>query len=280
MNKKTNGHLVIDIGDKVNGVEESYVTTTNTQNVGPITRSVFVIKKTAEADIFGNDGIVRYGQKIYIETNRHLFRKTLWLSSQPLGPNVYSPVTRKQEASFSSKNNYSGAWVIDYLDPNQRFEKQGEPVLANEPILIRHCGTSHYLASDLNKYKNDFGQEYEVCVNSFASKNRSQNLALEKEGKTTGDLPSKFQEDQNVFYFLTAPDPSYAVPIEELNKFTIEDLVKEIKQKILERSSSGIRGISRIFKAMDNNGNHMLDVDDFRWGLRDFGIILSKEESN
>lgn len=30
---------------------------------------------------------------------------------------------------------------------------------------------------------------------------------------------------------------------------------------------------------MDNNGNHMLDVDDFRWGLRDYGIVISKEES-
>jgi len=79
---------------------------------------------------------------------------------------------------------------------------------------------------------------------------------------------------------LTSPDPSYAVPIEELNKFSIEDLIREVKAKILERSSSGIRGIARIFKAMDNNGNHLLDVDDFRWGLRDYGIIISKEESS
>lgn len=35
----------------------------------------------------------------------------------------------------------------------------------------------------------------------------------------------------------------------------------------------------RIFKAMDNNKNGMLDVDDFRWGLMDYGISLSKEEA-
>jgi len=62
----------------------------------------------------------------------------------------------------------------------------------------------------LNKIKNDFGTEYEVCVHSFATKNRSQNLALEKDGKITGDLPTKFQEDQNVFYFVTSPSPAYA----------------------------------------------------------------------
>lgn len=135
------------------------------------------------------------------------------------------------------------------------------------------------MAADLNKIKNDFGTEYEVCVNSFATKNRSQNLKLEKEGKITGDLPTKFQEDQNVFYFVTSPSPAYALPIEELNKFTIDDLIREIKAKIIERSANGIRGIAKIFKAMDENGNKLLDVDDFRWGLKDYGINISKEEA-
>jgi len=70
------------------------------------------------------------------------------------------------------------------------------------------------------------------------------------------------------------------LPIDELNKFTIEDLIRDIKSKIFERSAgAGIRGISRIFKAMDNNNNGRLDVDDFRWGLMDFGISVSKEEA-
>ena len=180
---------------------------------------------------------------------------------------------------MSSKESYNGTWVIDYLDPNFRFEKQGEPVQANDPLLIRHCATSQYLGSDLKKVKNEFGQEFEVSVNSFATKNRSQNLALEGQGKITGDLPTKFQEDQNVFYLVTSPSPQYAVAIEELNKFTIEDLIREIKSKIVERSANGIRGIARIFAAMDNNGNKLLDVDDFRWGLKDFGILISKEEA-
>lgn len=191
-NKKTKGNVVVDIGDKVAGLDETYMGTTSAQSQEPITRSVFVIKKTEEMDIFGNDGIIRYGQKIRIETNPYLFRKTLYLNSQPLAPNCHSPISRKQEASFSAKSSYNGVWIIDYIDPNYRFEKQGEPVRVNEPILIRHAATSHYLASDITKYKNDFGQEYELSVHSFASKNRSQNLALEKDGKITGDLPTKF----------------------------------------------------------------------------------------
>ena len=198
-----------------------------------------------------------------------------------MSPTVYSPVSGKQEASLTSKENaLNNTWIIDYIDPNFRFEKQGSPVEVNDPILIRHVGTNHYLASDNNKIKNDFGQEFEVFVHSFASKNRSQNLALEKDGKITGDLPTKFQEDQNIFYFVTSPGKEYALPIEELNKFTIQDMISEIKAKIHERSASGgLRGLSKIFKAMDNNNNGKLDLDDFRWGLMDFGLQLTKEEA-
>lgn len=30
---------------------------------------------------------------------------------------------------------------------------------------------------------------------------------------------------------------------------------------------------------MDDNGNHKLDLNDFRFGMQDYGISLSKEES-
>jgi Ca2+-binding EF-hand superfamily protein len=78
---------------------------------------------------------------------------------------------------------------------------------------------------------------------------------------------------------LCAPDASYDQAIEELDKFTIDDLVKEIKAKIVERSANGIRGIARIFKMMDDKGDRKLDVDDFRWGLIDFGIKISQGEA-
>jgi len=47
----------------------------------------------------------------------------------------------------------------------------------------------------------------------------------------------------------------------------------------LQRSAFGIRGIARIFKAMDDKGDKNLDVDDFRWGLIDFGVNVSKDEA-
>jgi hypothetical protein len=60
-NKKTRGYLVADIGARTNGLEEAYVATTTPNHPGPVSRSIFVIKKAEKVDIFGNDDIVRYG---------------------------------------------------------------------------------------------------------------------------------------------------------------------------------------------------------------------------
>ena len=67
--------------------------------------------------------------------------------------------------------------------------------------------------------------------------------------------------------------------MEELQAFSVEDLIAEVKAKIIERSAGGIKGIARIFKAMDDNGNRQLDIDDFRWGFIDYGFNLTQEEA-
>jgi Ca2+-binding EF-hand superfamily protein len=79
--------------------------------------------------------------------------------------------------------------------------------------------------------------------------------------------------------FVTAPDESYQIPIEENAGYSIDDMIREIKQKLNERGSFGIRGLARIFKIMDDKGDKKLDVDDFRWGLIDYGISISKEDA-
>lgn len=45
--------------------------------------------------MFGSDNIVRYGQKIKIEANQYIYRKTLFVSSTPLSALAYSPESRK-----------------------------------------------------------------------------------------------------------------------------------------------------------------------------------------
>ena len=163
-------------------------------------------------DIFGSDELIRYGQKLRIEANPYLFRKKLVLSSYRHSHNQCAPVSGYQLACMTAvRSGANGVWVVDHIDPNIRFEMQGEPVPANEPILLRHCQTCVYLgADDKFKHKNDFGSENEVHCYNHCTQNKSQNLALEREGRLTTDVPTKFADPPNVFMIQTAPDASYA----------------------------------------------------------------------
>ena len=195
-NAQTEGWLTMDIGDKIANVDESYMVTSTSkgQNPGPMTRSVYKITRVDQADMFGSDQSVRYGQKVRIEANQYLFRKKLSLSSYNISPTVCAPTSAKQLACMTAtKSDANSCWILDHIDPNVRFEMQGEVVKSGEPVLLRHVQTAVYLAADSRtKYKNDFGSENEVHCHNYSTKNKSQNLALEHEGRLTTDVPTKF----------------------------------------------------------------------------------------
>lgn len=51
---------------------------------------------------------------------------------------------------------------------------------------------------------------------------------------------------------------------------------EEIKSKIIDlckkRSANGLRGIRRMFKAMDRNRNNSLSPVEFKYAMRDYGL--------
>ncbi|KAF0714371.1 Aste57867_3902 [Aphanomyces stellatus] len=52
-----------------------------------------------------------------------------------------------------------------------------------------------------------------------------------------------------------------------------KDVLDRVKQALLDRGGShGIHGISRMMRIMDNSGDKRLNKDEFRYGLRDFGV--------
>lgn len=95
----------------------------------------------------------------------------------------------------------------------------------------------------------------------------------------TCDVPTKFQQEQNIFFLLAAPDATYSRQIDDLTKFEIGDCMKDLKAKVYARSCFGMKALTAIFQAVDTKGDHNLECDDFRWGLIDYGIQLSKEDS-
>lgn len=154
---------------------------------------------------------------------------------------------------------------------------KSQPVPVGEPIILEHCGTSHYLASDLIEYRNDFGIEYEVSVHSYATLNKSQSLALEKAGKLNRDLPTKFQTEQNMWTFVTSKDPATDYDIAKNEKLKPEELLSMVREKLLERGTYGIRGLGLVFKNMDTTGNKKLDPEEFYEGMNKYGLCISIE---
>jgi len=78
---------------------------------------------------------------------------------------------------------------------------------------------------------------------------------------------------------VTASDPSAAEPVAEIPKYTAEDLLREIKSKLVARGSMSIRGLGRVFRILDDNRNRQIEPKELQWGLKDFGIYLDDEMS-
>ena len=58
-----------------------------------------------------------------------------------------------------------------------------------------------------------------------------------------------------------------------------ELIIDKLRQKIVERGgSSGITGVARLMKIMDDDGSHTLSRNELKSGLRDYGIDLSPTE--
>ncbi|XP_064163713.1 calcyphosine-like b isoform X2 [Anguilla rostrata] len=60
---------------------------------------------------------------------------------------------------------------------------------------------------------------------------------------------------------------------------TCDDPVERLRLQCLARGSSGIKGLGRTFKIMDDDNSRTLDMKEFMKGLNDYGVLIEKEEA-
>ena len=61
----------------------------------------------------------------------------------------------------------------------------------------------------------------------------------------------------------------------------MEACLQKLKDRIIARGgNNGIQSFSRVLKIMDDNGNKQLDKEEFKYGLQDYGVKISKDEIN
>jgi len=54
--------------------------------------------------------------------------------------------------------------------------------------------------------------------------------------------------------------------------------LEKLRLQCLARGSSGIKGLGRTFRIMDDDGNRKIDLVEFKRGLRDYGVDLEPAE--
>ena len=171
-NKRTDACMVADADKKLHAYEECYSVTSSPNITGPISRAIFIIERADENDGYP-DNIVHLGQHVKFTSNPYFHPRKLYLKSTAQSPLKHSEKSRFQEVYCSAMDSFDTSWVMEACDPNVRFEMNGEQVLANGPIVIKHASTGHFLASDLSQVNNNYGKEFEVNVHSYATLNKS-----------------------------------------------------------------------------------------------------------
>ncbi|KAJ8287090.1 hypothetical protein GJAV_G00047540 [Gymnothorax javanicus] len=60
---------------------------------------------------------------------------------------------------------------------------------------------------------------------------------------------------------------------------TCSDPLERLRLQCLARGSSGIKGLGRTFKIMDDDNSRSLDIKEFMKGLNDYGVLIEKDEA-
>ena len=277
-NQKTRGILASDLSDRIQSQEFGCAVTTSPLIAGPVARAVFVLCRVSQNDGFPGD-YLHYGQEFLLGSHERLHASPLYLHSTTVSPFSFAKFSRFQEVSMHAVRGPNTIWVAEHANSKVRFESQGTPVPANADIVIKHNQTGQWLSSDHINYRNDFGGEFEVSCHSYLDTRKTQQLGSERAGKITGDIPTRLQGVQNVWRIFTSDNPESAQePRAEVEAVNPEKILNNVKRVLLERGAYGIRGLARVFKNMDENGNRLLDPEDFKWGLYNYGIYLSEDE--
>ena len=247
-------------------------------------RSVFKINKVCDktAARGPNSNLICYGDKLKITANKKLFGKDkiIYLSSGHCTTQTYAKISHHQEVLFTTKGDqYSCVWEFEHSDPKIRFEMSGEPISVDDQVLLKHSHTANWLGSESSVVKNLYGQEMEVFVHSYYDAKKTQNLIAERVGRTTGDTPLRGQGVQNLFAIISAQRESDEFDENSIkNPFKLSDVMSSITIFTRNKGAYGLKTLRQMLNRIDESRTGFLDIDDLKWGLKNYGLLLSEEE--
>eukprot|EP00667_Euglena_gracilis_P003326 EG_transcript_3329 len=271
---KTQGFLSCDLDDKA-GPSRFGVSTASSS--GPLMRNVFqIVRPTGHGEKYkdrffratGEDTVLHYNEKFCL-LNAHLWEDCpLVLHTTLVGPTSFSRVSKKQEVALvPSTTEYDACWQVLAADIRKRNVAESRPVRANSIIVVNHCATNQHLSTDAKPVRNSFGMENEVCCHRWAYQQTMHN--------------KNETEEQNLWAFVTAPRGAHFEAMFDASFKDTASKLDQVKAKLLQRSGGGgFRGLVRVLRTLDSDGNRQLTARELMEGLKTYGIFLTDNELN
>jgi len=295
------GSLASDLWEEAQfGTREYSVTVTDKSNVAPHARNTFTIARIENtmlkdvcASQYDADDVLHYGEPFHLVCNDSLLvdertqmlKAPMYLSSIMKSDRKASAVSNSQLVYMGSKADSTAVWKVQKPvcgkdGATERLLADGDAVPANAPVTLQHRSTSQNLCADPKvKDMSDFGEELEVCAALQNHTGKSHQLVSEFSGLSTGDTAARSELNTSQWCFVTAGDARAAEEFRSLPQpLSAQALLAKVREIINKRGDYGIRGLARSFQIMDDGGDRMLDRDDFKWGLYDYGVTLDDEQ--
>jgi len=181
------------------------------RNTVVIRRSSKGAASAAGAGSSGDDNLVRYGDRVYLECNPSLVADPAtkvvglpFLLRSSMANNVLGNTRKgRQEVVWTTKRDADAEWAV-LAASGDRLMTDGEPVRAGDAIALLHCMSNVLLCgTDKETYPTDFGNELDIHCQSQKGTARSSMDA-------GGDIPSAAAQPANVWRFVLASEPSAA----------------------------------------------------------------------
>eukprot|EP00798_Chlamydomonas_sp_ICE-L_P018594 gene18594-25106_t len=259
---ETGSVLACDLGERdTRPGEESCATTGAAECRAPCARNTLIIlkhtgaKNSAIEPDYGNDGIVRYGQKVRIAFNPMALGEApdmqggprpLVLFSKPVSTTHAAKYCRHQLVAATFRTSSDAVWMIMTPDPKMRTASEGVEVMAGAPILLMHVPTQKALLLENQRYPNEFGVEWELSARNSTTQGLKSALQDAQNGLLKGNIP-KSGMAENLWVVMTGtkiaalPDSSISNSAAVRSLIALVESVSDLsvlERKIVTHSSA------------------------------------------
>jgi len=177
-------------------------------------------------------------------------------------------------------DSHLATWEVHVADPSQRFEYEGMPVRAGDPIVLQHRGTNEKMCA-LKEFlhSTDFGEEYEVCGCTKTTGGKQAVLQHEGDGQF-GTLNERPLQPLNHWRIVVGEQVREPTTADEATMIDMDTIVGRFRAIVGCGPVNGVKNLGRAFRSKDPRASGLISFTEFRACLEEQAIRLQKGEAS